>query len=192
MAQAIDEPNLRLEEEVYPGDADYQSQPYVQAVCRQDLADRVVSVSSAVHSLHPSMCAEVLRGWELCVWLEISQATANAVCVYQRPACSTRELCQRMSDVGFGRPNAWWKLYEQGWQEKPEETQLAWLQHWGARLVEEPVHDDFVVRHNLELAEAHMRGFMRRVHVGPRQTRRADSPTTGGHRADTPTRQQQA
>ena len=70
MVQAIDEPNLRLDEEVYLGDADYQSQPYVQVVCRQDLADRLC--------LHPSMCAEVLREWELCAWLEIIQAAENA------------------------------------------------------------------------------------------------------------------
>ena len=65
-----DEPNLRLEEEVYKGDFDYQDQPYVQVVCRQDLAPlvvkRVFSDSLDGERLHRPMCAELLRERQQC------------------------------------------------------------------------------------------------------------------------------
>ena len=164
-----DEPDLGLEYEVYKGDPDYQDQPYMQVVCRQDLAPLVVgrlfSESLDGERLHRPMCAEVLRKREQCAWWEIIQAAENAVCVYERPACSTRELCQRVSDVGLGRSNAWWDRYEERWRATPVEEQLNWLQHWGGMLGGEVLEYEFVVQLNIELAEANMRGFMVRGDV---------------------------
>ena len=164
-----DEPNLRLEEEVYKGDSDYQDQPYVQVVCRQGLAplvvDRVFSDSVDGERLHRPMCAGLLRERAQCAWWEIIQEAETAVCVYERPACSTREVCQRVSDVGLGRSNAWWDRYEERWRATPVEEQLNWLQHCGAMLVDGVLEYEFVVELNIELAEANMRGFMERVDV---------------------------
>ena len=87
------------------------------------------------------------------------------MCVYGRLACSTRELCQRVSDVGLGRTNAWWDRYEERWRAKPVEEQLNWLQHWGAVLVDEVLEYENVFELNIELAEANMRGFMECVDV---------------------------
>ena len=157
-----DEPDLGLEYEVCVGDPDYEDQPYMKIVCRMEMApmvmDRLERVATTKHDV--DTCAEALRAREQCVWWEIMQETENAVCVYEGSSCSTRQVCQRVSDIGFGCPNAWWDRYEQSWQAKPVEEQTRWLNYWNSWLLEVVSPNGTVIELNIDLTEAHMRGFM--------------------------------